>query len=247
MNIKNIKNLLHAYFLKNNRKDIIVFCIVTLVTLLINLLSSKGDTAVEIIIVVFLLFAYTSHIFNDLSDSSKSIHYLMIPANHYEKVVTNIILVNIYYVLLLAFGVWIGYSIAYVIHDQMFLSFFSSSGEYMARYRNNINGGNIILAIYTITSIFFFGSVYFKKRSFGKIILWSLLIGLVFSLILIFVIWLNLKSIGANSINNYLPLTKNDPAFFNEGFFKSISYLCQCIGIVYFYILSFFRLKETEA
>lgn len=252
MNINNIKNLLVAYFIENWKKDVINLSVMALITLVFNFIGPSHDSVIEVVVAVIWLFLYASRIFNELGNSSKSIHYLMIPANHYEKTVSAMLLVNVYFVLLMAAGIWVGYSISYFLQNQILSALYDPStlGSYMSRYHASFLGDGL-LAFYVVMSIFFFGSVFFRKKAFVKTILWAFLIALAFGGIISFVIWLNMKSFGATTLNcdihALFPLTHQDPHIVNEVIPDGYCYAMECIIIVYFYVLSFLRLKETEA
>jgi len=252
MNINNIKNLLRAYFVENGRKDLINLSVMALITLVFNFIGPSHDSVVEVVVAAIWLLLYASRIFNDLGSSSKSIHYLMIPANHCEKTTAAMLLVNIYFVLLLAVGMWVGYSISYFVQNQILSAVYDPSalGPYMSRYSTSELGATI-LAMYVFLSVFFFGSIFFRRKAFVKTILWTVLIGMAFAILLTFVAWLNMRSFVANSfdgnINFMFPLTRHDPKIVGKGVSYGCYYCLECVVIVYFYVLSFLRLKETEA
>lgn len=252
MNINNIKNLLIAYFIENWKKDVINLSVMALITLVFNFIGPSHDSVIEVVVAVIWLFLYASRIFNELGNSSKSIHYLMIPANHYEKTISAMLLVNIYFVVLMAAGIWIGYSISYFLQNQILSALYDPStlGSYMSRYQSSVFGEGL-LAFYVVLSVFFFGSIFFRRKAFVKTILWTVLIAIAFGGIITFVTWLNMKSFGAASFNGDIhilfPLTHQDPQIVNKVISDGCGYCIECVVIIYFYVLSFLRLKETEA
>ena len=57
-----------------------------------------GDRSIFLFIAVVMMLVYPSRVFNSLYQSSSRIHYLLIPASNNEKVLSSMLLVNIYYV-----------------------------------------------------------------------------------------------------------------------------------------------------
>lgn len=241
MNIDNIKKLFQAYFIENGRRDLIwIFGITASIILCMNLLSPYGNGTADIFIVLINLCIFPERFFHYLSNPSKSIHYLMIPANSREKVTVGIILLNVYLIIGLLISLFIGYSLSYLILN---LSGAENLPAFMSRYTFGNNIG--IIAMWTVLSVFFFGAIYFRKKStittFG---VW-LLINFALSMIVMLVLFLNVRfATGAGLRSISYNLASND---LSENSAKGLFCIVNIMMIVFFYALSFLRLKETEA
>lgn len=241
MNIDNIKKLFQAYFIENGRRDLIwIFGVTAIIILCMNLLSPYGNGTADIFIVLINLCIFPERFFHYLSNPSKSIHYLMIPANSREKVTVGIILLNIYLIIGLFISLFIGYSLSYLILN---LSGAENLPAFMSRYTFGNNIG--IIAMWTVLSVFFFGAIYFRKKStittFG---VW-LLMNFALSMIVMLVLFLNVRfATGAGLRSISYNLASND---LSENSAKGLFCIVNIMMIVFFYALSFLRLKETEA
>ena len=242
MNINNIKNLLNAYFVENWKRDIIwMGGVMAGMTLLANMMNPY--TYVEVFVAVIFMLVMTQRVFINLGNASQSIHYLMIPASYKEKVVTNMFLVNIYLVALMLLSIFVGYSLSYIICK---IGGVSNLSPFLGKYKTDKAGG-IILLSYMALSLFFFGAVYFRRKSVLKTFSAILVICFALSLISMLVLWLNVRLTMHTGMMNvqysFLSNSSNLPEVASN-----ILGFIFCIGfIVFFYALSFLRLKETEA
>lgn len=115
------------------------------------------------IVVVIYSVVVTAFIFYDLNMPDKEIDYLMLPSSSLEKYLTKFLLTT------LGFGLLAGFALSINTMQVNFLN----GGRYPTNY------GKIIVPDYwrylqgylIIHSIFFFGSVYFRKMELAKVIL----------------------------------------------------------------------------
>ncbi|OQP66722.1 hypothetical protein [Niastella populi] len=204
---------------------------------------------------------YASMIFQELSDSSKGISYLLLPASLLEKLLTAILFGVVLY--------FVCYTVVFYAVD--FIMVKASNGivsniyekEHLGRFTpqevanvfvtTRVNGDNfyiIILLIYfTVQSIFLLGSVYFSKYSYIKTLVW----GLIVFLVLVF--------FQHKIIASFMP----HGGFFNSTVYRVFDHekgelninIPAWIGIVGLYLIkyslppllwiaSYFRLKEKE-
>ena len=240
MNISNIKQLLKCYFIENGKRDLIwVFGLMALITFLVQQSNPYGTMmTAEILVALFFLFTYPDRVFKSLSNTSQSIHFLMIPASTKEKVTTGIFFVNIYMVLGLIISVWLGYSLSYLVLEFREVE---RMLPYMERYYMESFGVDIC-RLYAALSVCFFGSIYFRRKGFLKTVGITMAIGLITMLLVMFVLWLNVRLSCGGTIKNM-----------QYGFSSSANgmefchYLICAVVVVFFYGLSFLRMKETEA
>ena len=238
MNIKNIKNLFNAYFIENWKTDLFQFGILAAIVLLSNL--GGNDNNIPVVASSIFLMIYPDRLFRNLHSASSKIHYLSIPASTGEKVLVNMLLANIYMVAVVVLACAVGYGLAYL--------YWVMRGFEGAAFLGPHIYPSGVLFIYTMLSVFFFGSIYFRKRTplstFGV----GLLIGLIFSILFSLILWVNgmmLVPKGA-AFHDYvwdfdISYSMSDKAS------DIFGYTLFSVAIVFFYALSFLRMKETEA
>jgi len=112
MNAKRIKLLFIRYFLENKKKDILTFSMFILISIFCG---ATNSTEVGYFLFIILLLLYSGRVFEMLKHPSTGGHYLMIPASLGEKVLTGIILTNIYYLgslwIIINGGIFLGINI----------------------------------------------------------------------------------------------------------------------------------------
>jgi len=137
---------------------------------------------------------YASMIFSDLSDGPKAIHYLLVPASLFEKLLNALLFGVILY--------FICYTVVFYIVDFTMVKVSNGIMSSMAEHDHSITyqavdvvnvffpkgsaGGDafiyMLMSYFAIQSIFLLGSVYFVKFQFIK----TLVAGLIVFLILVF-------------------------------------------------------------
>jgi len=242
MNTKNIKNLLKAYFIENWKTDLFQFGILAAVVLFGIIMSGRGSNMnFPIAVSMIFLMIYPERLFRNLHGNSPRIHYLSIPASNNEKVVANMLLANIYYVVGLMVSCALGLVMAH-----LYLKIRGFEGiDFCNAFDGNVAG---ILMIYATLAMFFFGSIYFRRRTTLSTIGVGMLIGMVFSLLLTLTLWVNgitLIPKGA-AFHDYI-WSFDSSISISDTMENIIGYAGLSIIIIYFYALSFLRLKETEA
>ncbi|MBR6131722.1 MAG: hypothetical protein IKQ20_07675 [Bacteroidales bacterium] len=242
MNIKNIKNLFNAYFIENWKTDLFQFGILAAIVLFGTLTSNSGgsDSNVPVVVSSIVLMIYPERLFRNLHSASSKIHYLSIPASTGEKVLVNMLLANIYMVALAVLACGVGYGLAYL--------YWIMRGFEGAAFLGPHIYPSGVLFIYTMLSVFFFGSIYFRKRTTLSTFGVSLLIGLIFSILFSLILWVNgmmLVPKGA-AFHDYV-WSLDYSVDISEKVEETLLYVLMGVMIVYFYALSFLRLRETEA
>lgn len=243
MNTKNIANLLKAYFIENWKTDLFQFGILSAVILFGSILTAFGDIfSFALTMAVIFVMIYPERLFRNLHSNSQRIHYLTIPASNSEKVVTNMLLANIYYVAVAALACALGLGLAH-----LYLTARGFGGLHISGL-SRIVDGDWIQVLYVSLSIFFFGSIYFRRRTTLSTFGVGLLIITLFSVLFTLTMWVN-----------GMTLIPKDAAFhdymWDFSFSSSLSdtassilaYSTMAVTIIFFYALSFLRMKETEA
>lgn len=241
MNINNIKNLIRAYFYENWQKDIYTFGLVMIFAFL-SMAWPSFNSFLGFSVIVVLIAIYPLRFFDKLHQSSSRIHYLMIPATNEEKVLTGILLTNIYFISLVFISAFIGSSLGYGVlkltTPEMEMNYKEILGLMLpSRVRS-------YLFLITMVSFIFFGSIFFKKSPAWKIVLVCLAVFLVLGAIMTGTEWLNvLMTVPAEIRNgNYI---KVEHSIMSSS--KWTPYVINIVITVYFYAMSFLRMRETEA
>lgn len=241
MNINNIIKLIKAYFYENWQKDLYTFGLV-LIFAFLSMAWPSLNSFLGFSVIVVLIAIYPLRFFDKLHQPSSRIHYLMIPATNEEKVLTGILLTNIYFILLvfiLAFiGALLGYGVLKLSTPEMEMNFKEMLGLMLP------SSVRSYLFLITMVSIIFFGSIYFKKSPAWKIVLVCLAVFLVLEAIMTGTEWLNvLMTVPAEIRNgNYI---KVEYSIMSSS--KWTPYVINIVITVYFYAMSFLRMRETEA
>ena len=241
MNINNIIKLVKAYFYENWQKDIYSF---GLVFVLAFLSTAVGifDSVILYGGMVALIAIYPLRYFDKLHQSSSRIHYLMIPATNEEKVLTGIILTNIYFISLIfisaILGVLLGCGVLKLTTPEMIIN----CKEMISRMLPSTVRSYMVILM--IVSVIFFGAIYFRKSPAWKIVLVSLAVFLVLGAIMAGTEWLNVvMTVPAEIRNgNYVRVEHS----ISENWEWS-PYVTLCVITLYFYAMSFLRMRETEA
>jgi len=241
MNINNIIKLVKAYFYENWQKDIYSF---GLVFVLAFLSTAVGifDSVILYGGMVALIAIYPLRYFDKLHQSSSRIHYLMIPATNEEKVLTGIILTNIYFISLIfisaILGVLLGCGVLKLTTPEMTIN----CKEMISRMLPSTVRSYMVIIM--VVSVIFFGAIYFRKSPAWKIVLVSLAVFLVLGAIMAGTEWLNVvMTVPAEIRNgNYVRVEHS----ISENWEWS-PYVTLCVITLYFYAMSFLRMRETEA
>ena len=241
MNINNIKNLIRAYFYENWQKDLYNFGLV----LVLAFLCTAVGVFDSIIIyggMVGLIAIYPLRFFDKLHQASSRIHYLMIPATNEEKVVTGILLTNIYFITLIFLSAIIGVLLGCGVLKLTTPEIPINCKEMIALLLPS--SVRSIMIIIMIVSVIFFGAIYFRKSPAWKIVLVSLAASLVLGAIMTGTEWLNVvMTVPAEFRNgNYVKVEHSIVSSSNWTPYVTLSVIT-----VYFYAMSFLRMRDTEA
>jgi hypothetical protein len=258
MNLQNIKKLLNVYFIENWRRDLLsYFLVFTGCAFLLSFsyvskvrawcTSYSSSMDFWIVLATFVLVSY---LFVHLSRTSSSIHYLTIPATTGEKIVTNMLIANIYYVVLAFVAIMIGLGLSVLvnlcfIHPEFALpNSILSNWEVVSKcYVGVLKGiAEILFPMYILISVAFFGAVYFKKRALLKTAGSMIVLGWTFGLIALLTIVCLLGSFQEFENLDIVWTGTN----LSVKAMKAIAYVAGSCVILYNYALSFLRLRETE-
>ena len=234
MNLMHIKNIINEYLISNWRRDLLSIGLsVGICAFALTLLSISGLALVCTVVVLLV----AARMFWKLGTQSSAIQYITIPASTAEKWLGNILIVNIYVVLLTFAAAVIGSTAAYFVRPLFISETYSLSEPYLAWIRDL--SGSTILTFFTWISVFFFGSVYFRRKAAVKTCV-TILVG--FIALFILVLATLLINIGPHGMWSYQGAEAAD---------RVVNFpwrwIIDSVIIAYFYGLSYLRLRETEA
>ncbi len=236
LSLYRIKHLFASYFISNWQKDtktlLIVFAVNIFLAALFN--ASMG---ISLLIVFIMCLIYAGKIFQELGNNNSAINYLTLPANTNEKLLINITLTHMYYPIALFIvsfsGILCGKFLNTIFREHSFilldLGLESFSYEYII---------NLLVTI----SIFMFASVYFRKNAIAKLLLIFVILFFVF-MIIFFIIGIQIFLPNIEFITGINGVYSKE--LFDEFnlFFNILNYVI----LIFFWVLSYFRLRETEA
>lgn len=241
ISLNRIKYLFLKYFIENWKRDISNF----LILFIISMFSGYGGVvSLSKMIFVILAFIYAGRIFGMLGYKPKGINYLLIPASTGEKTLVNLILVNIYYLAALYISYLLGFLLGDLVHTFIHGDIFS-----LVPVKNSVYVDyTTILSLLLCESILIFGSVYFKKKAIIKTVLYLFCFFLLIMVVDSSLVYFFTENHSIVASTNTYYLEKNftgETAFFNE-YGKKIAVGGTVFFTLFFWFLSFLRLKETE-
>lgn len=228
LSLTRIKHLLNRYFIENWKKDLYVGLVLLVIAFVSNPMAGFSS-----FVYIVMILLYTGRIFGNLAHKESAQHYLMIPASTSEKLITNIFLSHIYYVLLLSVFLVLGILLRALILAPLCDD--TSSCTFLIPYISFAS----YLSFLLFQSILVFGSVYFKKNAFIKTLLSLSAFFFFLTMLVIFIIRMNVGSMTrlAEEFDYYV---RNPYPSYLIPSIISIVFTC------FFWILSYFRLRETE-
>jgi hypothetical protein len=241
--------MLKRYFIENKNKEIMYWGILILVFTLVH----KAETAKSLLYIMGFIFAAKQ--FKIFAYTPGGMHYLLIPATHLEKLISNIILTTVYFFIMIlltySIGNFIGtnlYNLIFNHSDPVTWEFFNSANTHSLGNNFNLTQENGFLDMFitflTIQSIFMLGSVYFKRGAMGRtwlvIFAFSILIGIM-ELIILKGLFGGISTM--RNMNSISIMTNGSTTItIIENGFKIFSYLL----IPYLWLVTYFRLTEKQ-
>ncbi|HOV12783.1 MAG TPA: hypothetical protein PK771_00700 [Spirochaetota bacterium] len=227
----------------NNRKiyllkDIIIVAVFFNMTLFSNLMNSSQDPFDFFIINLFVGIIITSLTFGIIHNKESGITYLMIPCSMEEKFLVKFLFTTVLYFLSAIISIFI----ASLISETVRMIFFKT----VFNFFNPIERGifNVLLTYIYFHSIFFFGSIIFKKNNFLMTVL-SLAILFFGFMIIMSILAVNVFSIVFTNLKNPFEITN----FFNT----NSNIIFQIFKIIFLYlippvlyVLSYLKFKKIE-
>ncbi|MDD4581562.1 MAG: hypothetical protein PHH25_04240 [Bacteroidales bacterium] len=231
LSLTRIKHLLNRYFIENWKKDLYVGLV-----LLVIAFASNPMAGFSSFVYIVMILLYTGRIFGNLAHKESAQHYLMIPASTSEKLITNIFLSHIYYVLLLLVFLVLG-----ILLRALILAPYCDESLCYTFLKFKLISFNFAsyLSFLSFQSILVFGSIYFKKNAFIKTLLSIAAFFFFLTMLVIFIVRMYEGNMTL-LVEEFEYYVRNPSASFY------ISTIISIVATCFFWILSYFRLRETE-
>lgn len=225
-----IKYLFNTHFIANWQKDVKNFLIVFATS--IFFIFYDLNLIMPVIFILSILYARGSE--KMLGNKNAAANYLLLPTNTSEKWLVNFILTHLYYpvTLILVAALGIFFSRFFLTASTVDVSYFSISCD-------------SIISWVVLLSMTMFASIYFKKHTIAKLLAIFAVLVVVF---LIFIrIFTNVIFVSQMQFIFYSDVLR--PLIFSGSFLRFSDILwtvSKLVAIVFFWVLSYFRLRETE-
>ncbi|MDR2868150.1 MAG: hypothetical protein LBV46_01240 [Bacteroidales bacterium] len=241
-----IKNLIIHYLVEHWKRDRLVFLFVLLMPMVMKLLCEFNAyflLSFMGVLFVVMTFAQSSKIFAPLSKKNQQLHYLMLPASTTEKVIANLSIVYCFQTLVMALCAIGGLYLSNIVRPGITPAFSLTPIGIQP-----VEICSIICLFIGMQAVMSFGSVYFKKKALPKTVLCLFLFILLSGFVIYYLSDLILSEYLLDIVDSqgitpqkihYLGLTHAA----RVGCFFGVTIL----GTLFFWVLSYFRLKETEA
>ena len=240
-------NLFLTYFTGGWRKDLRNF----LVMFILAIIFAKSGVAYETSFLI-LLVLYSIDVagaFSHLGDKTKRLDYLMIPASTFEKMVNSLFIVHIYKLLLyfaaFMLGSIVGNWLLPLLLSPNYLNTICPTDlgrNFSAYFKPEFH-----LAILFFQSILLFGSIYFKKSALIKTALALFAFSAVFTIgyTILFYSFSETVDIYGNTLEYYFnKMSSVENIVSDTG--NILRYVVIICSTLYFWTLSYLRLRETE-
>jgi len=238
--------LIKRYFVENKQRELSFWGIVIVVFMIMH-----ESTAIEVFFYVSG-FIFAARMFKIFSYTPGGMHYLLIPATHFEKLITAILLSTVYFFIMLLISYSIGNALGTTLGNLIFnmqnpvsLDLFQMESITKV-WANQVVTHNGLVSIYLnfalIQSVFLLGSVYFKKNAMGRTFLTFIFITIVIGLIEVLILRVTFGTFSLTGQNMNLTISGDNlfPGFEQAG--KIVKYLM----IPFFWIVAYFRLTEKQ-
>ena len=250
ISFQNIGKLISKFFIERWKIEMFILLAFFLASFATNYLwrmNGSGLSPLGIIAIITTLIIFASSIFSDLWSKTSSVLYLSLPTNTLDKVSANIIISHFIRPLTFSTAGLLGYLISFPIPPFMNRSSYHPSlsdvwSEITTRL-DVLDVFSIITGLMLAYSIFMFGSVYFKRAAFLKTLLSIFVFLTALALLNVGVVFF-IEYLYESGIISFSTFTENSTI--NMALFKGILILIFSVLTMFFWLLSYFRLKETE-
>lgn len=251
LDINRLSLLLRRFFIENKQGELTFWGIaIVIFTLLASAGSRESSISSFEIFLYFFGFIFAARIFKIFNHTPGGMHYLLIPATHIEKLATAILLSTFYFFAMILITYTIGTTLGTIIGNFFFESnnpivfaLFQSVPDLYNNSHAPMSLVNKFILFAGVQSVFMLGSVCFKGNAAGKTILaitaTAILLGIIELLLLR--ITFGTYHLGGQMINISMDS--------EQGFISALGTASKVFAyalIPFFWIVSYFRLKEKQ-
>ncbi len=250
MSIINIKHLISHHFISHWKRELKIFAIMIFCAFF--LLRAQNNVLETF---VWLAVLYSLVELKSIYAENKGMNYLLLPAQTSEKIVSTFIIHQIFYVLLSMAALALAYGINWLIAQKMG-NYYLDWVVYPLKCQifNFSQVVNALLSIWCWQVIFVFGGFYFKRHPGLGILLTFIGIGIITFILSTASSFIALKyNISyPHFVTRLFDLTNpsilESDGIFDNNFtnFPGIFYILSAVHIVFWWLMSFLRLRETE-
>ena len=230
ISLNRMKYLFIEYFVTHWKRDLFIFLGLFLIQSIISSLNFLFIGAFAVTVMSIILCGT----FNFLHKGSQGMNYLLNPANTEEKVIVNLSIVHIYYNIMLLIPCVLGWFLGLSLSSGVDFIFILSEVEGSAYF-------TIIEGLFVIQSVFLFSAIYFKKHAILKTSL--LFVGFLFVIVIV-----SLVMLANSEIVQQVAATFDSENLKNELLekYSLLAHVVNWITVIFFWVVSYFRLRETE-
>lgn len=248
MSIINIKHLISHHFISHWKRELKIFAIMIFCAFF---LLRAQDNVLETFVWLAVLYSLVE--LKSIYAENKGMNYLLLPAQTSEKIASTFIIHQIFYVLLSMAALALAYGINWLIAQKTGLYFWT---DYSLKWQifNFSQVVNALLSIWCWQVIFVFGGFYFKRHPglgilltfIGIGIITSMLIGICTSIVITHDIHYPHFVTRLFDLSQQTILQSD--GYFDNNFtnFPGIFYILSAVHIIFWWLMSFLRLRETE-
>jgi len=244
-----IKLLAIRYLAEHGRRDLVTICAYFIAFAFIPRLGNNPDDPTSPILFGLILFIggmrFTARIFHEIHSSASGMHYLHIPASRWEKFLLNgafsLLFFPILCLILYYGGTIFGNLIAPVMPSVLNYRTIEISSLIPFGYIPKMIPQYLICH-----SVFFLGSLVFKKhpttKTFIANILFSIAVGII-QMVLMTLLWENVHVAEELIVKKSLDLSQLLEIMPSLVYLK---YLCYASLILFFWMVSYYKFKEKQ-
>ncbi|MBO4542517.1 MAG: hypothetical protein J5725_04960 [Bacteroidales bacterium] len=248
MSIINIKHLISHHFISHWKRELKIFAIMIFCAFF--LLRAQNNVLETF---VWLAVLYSLVELKSIYAENKGMNYLLLPAQTSEKIASTFIIHQIFYVLLSMAALALAYGINWLIAQKTGLYFWT---DYSLKWQifNFSQVVNALLSIWCWQVIFVFGSIYFKRHPGLGILLTFIGIGIITSMLIsictsiVITHDIHYPHFVTRLFDLTNPSILGSDGIFDNNFtnFPGIFYILSAVHIIFWWLMSFLRLRETE-
>ncbi len=241
-----------SIWLQNRSKDwrlaIVIAAVMAFFGLVSPLYGSYDFLSLPVKVILVILAGTT---FKMLGNPSRAISFLTIPASTAEKTAVIILYLQVYYLVGMCVVSFVGYYVGQLLHNLLlalpFVNEFFNGADSFTAHQFSVASvsfpefGNTLMTLSVFISIFLFGSVYFRKNALLKTVL--SICAFLFALFLIDVFVFGIATTGFGCT---FSTSKAFPEL-TPWAQDVISYGLRTVVVLFFWFMTYLRLRETEA